>query len=259
MKITAVFVLSIAFLLDGTAAPSGYPPAADEDPLQISAAEPENGDGYNAEEISIQNNVALREFYLKRYTLIFRGEMLYGGPAEFYINSDFRDPKSGRYNSGQRIFRDNYIARQIENFSAELRASLERLGRARLILQGAEESDSINGGEDAQDITQLKNALAEISSAASVLGKILDPVLPTLPDSLEIEPGEEIRPEEFSKSLQALAGMIDGSVLIIRDYFYSPRHAVSVEQLSKGDICKQLKRIETGANILREVLEDGVE
>ena len=53
--------------------------------------------------------------------------------------------------------------------------------------------------------------------------------------------------------------MIDGSVLIIRDYFYSPRHAVSVEQLSKGDICKQLKRIETVANILREVLEDGVE
>ena len=146
MKKIAVILLNFIFLSAGICSAPYKMPGKGAGQVKRSTAEETNGNSLIAEEISIQNNAALRDFYLKRYSLIFRGEMLYGGPTEFYINSDFRDPMGSRYNSGQRIFRDNYIARQIEDFSAELRASLERLGRARLILQGAEESGSINGG-----------------------------------------------------------------------------------------------------------------
>jgi len=75
-------------------------PGAQKKTVEIEVLGPE----FEAEEIAIQNNSALRNFFLRRYSLIFRGETMYESPTTLFIDRSSAIPWPGTTVRGREYF-----------------------------------------------------------------------------------------------------------------------------------------------------------
>jgi len=133
---------------------------------------------------------------------------------------------------------------------------MNRLENSRLSMRKACEMLSEHGSNDFVRSRLLKDSLRDVSSSSSVLRKIVDPILPSMPGPDTNSLDYEMDCSDLAIATAALDKQISESIQTLRTFFYSSRHTVSINQLSRGDVCLRLKAVEKVAETLYDSLPE---
>ena len=210
-----------------------------------------------AEEAAIHNNPLLRKFFQERYVQIFERGGMAAWDSGRLRNYGAGFPAYLGMNSSQRIFRDNFLARQIMDFSSELRHSLEALEASRAVITAYADAAAPSKKEALREA--LKSALNDISGISEKLGKQFRGILPRSPaKSGGIDPSV-ILPGYLEGHLRTLGGEVERLTQDTRKYFYSSRHMVTADSLMRGDVFSLLESIGQTADLLYCAMEENKE
>ncbi len=145
------------------------------------------------------------------------------------------------------------MARQIMDFSRDLRHSLEALEASLSIITAYAEAAAPLEKE------ALRSALNDISGTSEKLGKQFSGILPRSPaQSRRIQPSG-IRRGSLEGHLFALGDAVDVLIKDTRNYFYSSHHVVTADSLMEGDVFSLLESIGQTASLLSNAVRQNEE
>jgi len=228
-------------------------------PFEVSPGEHQLDDARALEEAAIQNNPLLRAYYLRRYALIFERtgweSWEYGSDARYGFSLPIRE----RSRSSHDVFRENFIARQILDFSGKLRELLEELEESKSLLAKINSAGCAVAGNDDTDrrktekMLRLTEHIAEISSG---IIKHFDGIVPRLNKSSVAVISDETTAEDSNALILRTAEAVDDASREIRNYFYSSRHLVTADDLKSGDLYSGLERVREASLVLNSAIKE---
>lgn len=207
------------------------------------------------EEAAIQNNLLLRAFYQQRYTLIFEGTgweaWNYGTDAKHGFSRSIQ----GRSRSSHDVFRDNFIARRILDFSGELRLLIAELEESRVGLAAISRRGDLAPGDDQRERLRILHLTENVARVSSEIIQHFQGIVPRLnEDPVQVISDESVR-LEGGEILLLMVRRIDDAVRDIRDYFYSSRHVVTADDLKAGDLYSGLEWVKESALVIHRCIE----
>jgi len=226
-------------------------------PFEDSPEEHQLDDARALEEAAIQNNPVLRAYYLRRYALIFERT----GWESWEYRSDarygFSLPIRERSRSSHDVFRENFIARQILDFSGELRGLLEELEESKsLLAEIASEGCAAAGIDDTdrREIGEILRLTAQIAEISSGIINHFEGIVPRLNKSPGAVISNEMTAEDSNALILRMAEAVDDASREIRNYFYSSRHLVTADDLKSGDLYSGLERVRETSLVLNRAI-----